>query len=111
MAGTVGWPAGLSKQPWQNEGFYLILSAALAAGLAVAVLGFDPIRLMFWANILQAVLAPVLVVLLLLVGNNRKIMGGQRIELLTNAGLLLTALILVASTALLFYELATGSAG
>ena len=29
MAGTFGWPAGLSKKPWQNEGFYLILTVAL----------------------------------------------------------------------------------
>src|SRR6266480_5247036 len=33
VAGTFGWPAGLSKKPWQNEGFYLILTAALAASL------------------------------------------------------------------------------
>jgi len=28
VAGTFGWPGALSKKPWQNEGFYLILSSA-----------------------------------------------------------------------------------
>src|SRR5205085_3862293 len=51
VAGTFGWPAGLSKKPWQNEGFYLILTAALVVSLVVALLGFNPIRLLFWANV------------------------------------------------------------
>ncbi len=43
VSGTVGWPAGLSRKPWQSEGFYLILTAALAVSVVVALLGFDPI--------------------------------------------------------------------
>ena len=33
VAGTFGWPAGLSKKPWQNEGFYLILTGALVVSM------------------------------------------------------------------------------
>ena len=58
VAGAVGWPHSLSKKPWQNEGFYLILTVALVVGLIIAALGFDPVQLMFWANVLQGVLAP-----------------------------------------------------
>jgi Mn2+/Fe2+ NRAMP family transporter len=90
VAGTFGWPSSLSKKPWQNEGFYLILTGALVIGLIIAVLGFDPIQLMFWVNVLQGVLSPVLVVLLILVGNNRKIMGVQRFGPAQNIGLGLT---------------------
>jgi hypothetical protein len=28
VAGSFGWPAALAKRPWQNEGFYLVLTAA-----------------------------------------------------------------------------------
>jgi Mn2+/Fe2+ NRAMP family transporter len=101
----------LSKKPWQNEGFYLILTGALVIGLIIAVLGFDPIQLMFWVNVLQGVLSPVLVVLLILVGNNRKIMGVQRFGLAQNAGLAVTALVMFSATALLFYGLLTGQGG
>jgi Mn2+/Fe2+ NRAMP family transporter len=111
VAGTFGWPSSLSKKPWQNEGFYLILTGALAVGLIIAVLGFDPIQLMFWVNVLQGVLSPVLVVLLILVGNNRKIMGVQRFGLAQNAGLAVTALVMFSATALLFYGLLTGQGG
>lgn len=111
VAGTFGWPASLWKKPWQNEGFYLILTVALVVSLILALLRLDPIQLMFWANVLQGVLSPVLVVFLLLVGNNRKIMRRYRLGRLTNAALILTALVMFAASALLFYGLITGQGG
>ena len=108
VAGTFGWPGALSKKPWQNEGFYLILTVALALSMALALLRFNPIQLIFWANVLAGVLAPVMVALILLVGNNRKIMRNARLGLLTNIGLALALLILLAGAALLFYGLVTG---
>jgi hypothetical protein len=109
ISGTFGWPASLWNKPWQNEGFYLILTGALLVNLVVSLLGIDPVQLMFWANVLQGVLTPVLVVLLLLVGNNRTIMGAYRLGRLTNIGLILIALVMAAATILLFYGLLFGS--
>ena len=111
VAGTVGWPSGLSKKPWQNEGFYLILTVGLAVSLLLALIGFDPVHLMFWANVLQGILSPVLVVLLVIIGNSQKVMGKEKLGLLTNAGLALGALVMFAASALLFYGLATGQSG
>ena len=108
VTGAFGWPASLAKKPWQNEGFYLILTVALGAGVILAALGFDPLGLIFWANIVQAFLAPILIVLVLLMGNNRKIMKDHRLGLLTNLALGLTAAILVAGASLLIYGLLTG---
>lgn len=111
VAGTFGWPAGLSKKPWQSEGFYLILTVAMLISLVVALLRFDPIQLMFWANVLNGVLSPVLVIYLLFVGNYRKIMRNRRMSWITNTGLVLTAIVMFAAAALLFYGLATGQGG
>lgn len=111
VAGAFGWSSGLSKRPWQNEGFYLILTVALVVGLIVALIGIDPIRLIFWANVLAGVMAPLLVIAILLVGNNRTIMKGQRLSLLNNFGLVLIAAILVVAVVLLLYGLITGHAG
>jgi NRAMP (natural resistance-associated macrophage protein)-like metal ion transporter len=111
VAGTVGWPSGLAKKPWQDEGFYLILSAALLVSLVIALLHFDPIRLIFWANVLAGVLAPVLIVYLFVIGNNRKVMRNQQFGLITNIGLVAAALVMFAAAALLFYGLATGQGG
>lgn len=108
VAGTFGWPASLWKKPWQNEGFYLILTVALSVSLVVALLGFDPIQLMFWANVLQGVLSPTLIVLILVIGNKRAVMKGFRFGKRLNATLILMALIMFTATALLVYGLLTG---
>ena len=111
VAGAFGWPAGLSKKPWQNEGFYLILTAALVVSIVVALLRFNPIQLIFWANVLSGVLAPILVMFIFLVGNNRKIMCEYTLGLVTNIGLAVTVVVLVVGAVLLFYGLATGQGG
>ena len=108
VSGTFGWTASLWRKPWQSEGFYLILTAALAASLVVALLGIDPLQLIFWANVLQGVLAPVLVVVLLLAGNNRAVMRGRRLGWPTNVLLGIAAAVLIVAAALFFYGLATG---
>ena len=111
VADTFGWPAGLSEQPWQAEGFYLVLTASLLVGLAFALLRIDPIKLIFYANIFTGVLAPIMVIYLLAIGNSRKIMGKYKLGWLTNFFLALTALVLIAGSVLFFYGLATGQGG
>ncbi len=109
VAGSIGWPTGLSKKPWQSEGFYIILTIALVVGIGVALTGLDPIQLMFWANVLNGVLAPVLVILLILVGNNIKIMTKEfRLSRLNTLALIITAVIMIVATSLLFFGLLTG---
>lgn len=108
VSGTFGWPGGLSRRPWQNEGFYLILTIALIVGIVVAMLRINPIQLLFWANILAGILAPLLVLAIFLVGNNRNVMDKHRLSKLTNLGLLLIIAILLVSVGLLVYGLMTG---
>ena len=111
VAGTFGWPAGLSNKPWQNEGFYLILTGALVVSMAIALIHLDPIKLIFWANVLSGVLAPILVIYVIVIGNNRKIMQKHRLGLITNIGLVATAVVMISAALLLFYGLATGQGG
>ena len=108
VAGTFGWPTGLSKKPWQSEGFYLILTVALIVSLALALIHIDPITLLFWANVFSGILSPILVFFLFLVGNNRKVMGKHRLSLLVNVGLVITVFVMTAAVILLFYGLSTG---
>ncbi len=79
--------------------------------MALALIRLDPIKLIFWANVLSGVLAPILVVYLFVIGNNRRIMQKHRLGLITNIGLLMTALVMFAAAILLFYGLAMGKGG
>ena len=84
---------------------------AYLVGMAFALLGVDPIKLSFFANVFTGVLAPVMVVYLMVIGNSREIMGEHRLGWLTNFFLAATALVLITGSALFFYGLATGQAG
>jgi NRAMP (natural resistance-associated macrophage protein)-like metal ion transporter len=108
VAGTIGWPAGLSKKPWQNEGFYLIISAALVLSMVLALLRLNPIQLLFWANVLNGVLAPILVIYVFMLGNSQRVMRGQRLGIATNIGLVVTVIVMVAAAIMLFYGLLSG---
>jgi len=111
VSNAFGWPASLWRKPWQSEGFYLILSVALVVGLIIALIGVNPISLIFWANVLQGTLAPVLVALLFFLGMSRRALGAHRLGRLTLLGLAVATALMFAATGLLFYGLATGQGG
>jgi Mn2+/Fe2+ NRAMP family transporter len=56
-------------------GFYAIVSAATLAGAVLTLTKVDPIAMLFWTAVINGFVAPPLLVLIMLVANNRKIMG------------------------------------
>ena len=75
VAELFGWRAGLEFTPRRAGRFYLVLSASILAGVLLHVVGTNPIRMLFLAAVVNGVLAPPLLLLVMLVGNNRAIMG------------------------------------
>jgi len=71
------WRAGLDHPFGRAPRFYLIMVLALSGGLALDLLHLNPIRMLFWSAVLNGLLAPPLMVLVMLVGNNREIMGAH----------------------------------
>ena len=59
----------------------------------------------------QGVLSPILVLMLWTIGNNRRIMGKNKLGLIIDVGLVATALVIFGASGLLFYGLATGQGG
>src|SRR5258706_10430267 len=111
VAGAFGWPSGLSRRLSQCEEFYLILTSTLIVGLVVALLHFNPIQLIFCSNVLVGVLAPILVIYVMIIGNNHKIMQNEPLTLVTNLFLVITVVVLAAADLLFFYGLVTGQGG
>jgi NRAMP (natural resistance-associated macrophage protein)-like metal ion transporter len=75
VAELFGWQSGLEFTPRRARRFYLVLSASILAGVLLPIVGTNPIRMLFLAAVVNGVLAPPLLVLVMLVGNNRAIMG------------------------------------
>ncbi len=75
MAETFGWKDGFEKKVRKAPGFYLTLTASMILGVVIALSGVDVIKALVLSQVLAGVIAPVLLVILLLICNNRKIMG------------------------------------
>ena len=77
VAEVFGWPAGLSLTPWRGRRFYLVLTGAVVVGMGMTFLQQSPVRMLFLSAVINGLLAPPLLALVMLVGGNRRIMGGH----------------------------------
>jgi NRAMP (natural resistance-associated macrophage protein)-like metal ion transporter len=73
-----GWRYGLYRRFARARSFYLMMSVTIAAGYALNfVRSISPVRALFYAAVVNGVLAAPLLVLLLLLCNNRKVLGNR----------------------------------
>ncbi len=85
LAELFRWSEGLDKKIWQARGFYIVLAGALAVGGAIALLHISPVTLMFWSQVLNGFLLPPLFLVLLLLGNDRRILRSYTNRFASNA--------------------------
>jgi NRAMP (natural resistance-associated macrophage protein)-like metal ion transporter len=77
VAETFGWHEGLERRFSQAHGFYAVIALSTLLGLALPLLHIDPIKALIYAAVLNGVVSVPLLALLLLVGNNKTILGTQ----------------------------------
>jgi NRAMP (natural resistance-associated macrophage protein)-like metal ion transporter len=75
IAEAFGWHEGLSKTFHQARGFYLVIAASMAIGLAMDFGGLDPIRGLYFAAILNGLAAPPLILVMMLLSNDERTVG------------------------------------
>lgn len=68
-------PEGLDKKLSQAYGFYGVIIIATVIGLVINFVGIDPIKALIMAAVVNGIVAPILMTVLLLISNNRRIMG------------------------------------
>ena len=94
VAETFGWKAGLGKRFGQATGFYLVIAAVSVVGLLVNFTPIGPIKMLYYAAMLNGVLAPPLLIIILLIGNNKTILGDHTNGTFSNALIGATAVIM-----------------
>jgi Mn2+/Fe2+ NRAMP family transporter len=77
VAEAARWRGSLADRPRRSRNFYAVIAAGLALGLGLDYAGFNAVSMLFWSAVLNGVLAPPLIVIVLLLTNNRKIMGAR----------------------------------
>jgi Mn2+/Fe2+ NRAMP family transporter len=75
LAETFNWEEGLDKKFHEAKGFYITLIISLFIGLMINAFGWNPIIALIYAAVLYGITAPVLILIILHICNNKLIMG------------------------------------
>jgi NRAMP (natural resistance-associated macrophage protein)-like metal ion transporter len=75
VAETAGLKAGLSKKPGRAPTFYGVIAISTLIGMSISLLGINPIKALYYAAAFNGIAAPALMVLVILIANNKDIMG------------------------------------
>jgi hypothetical protein len=47
------WKCGLENKPWEAQGFYSVIAAAIVLGLSIEFMEIDPISALFWSAVIN----------------------------------------------------------
>lgn len=98
-----GWKGGLDKKFHQAKAFYIIISFSLILGLSLNYVGITPIKALIYSAILYGLTAPVLIVIILHISNNKKIMGTHTNSRMSNIFGFAALILMTAAAVVLLY--------
>jgi NRAMP (natural resistance-associated macrophage protein)-like metal ion transporter len=70
-----GWKFGFDQKPGRAKQFYAVITVATLIGIAINFLNINPIQALFWTGVINGFLAPPLLVVIMLIANNKEVMG------------------------------------
>jgi Mn2+/Fe2+ NRAMP family transporter len=97
---TFGWKTGLEKKFGRAKAFYWTMIVSMTLGLLLDFAGVSPIKALLYTAILYGITAPVLIVVVIHIGNNKAVMGRFTNGRWSNIGWLTLALMMAAAVAL-----------
>jgi Mn2+/Fe2+ NRAMP family transporter len=71
----LGWAHSLHARPKDARAFYATIAVATLLGVALNFVGLDPVRSLYWAAVVNGVLAAPLMAVMMLIVTNPKAMG------------------------------------
>jgi NRAMP (natural resistance-associated macrophage protein)-like metal ion transporter len=91
---AVGGAEGLDRPLRRAPIFYVVIAGAMLVGLALDFVGIDPVRMLFYAAVLNGLAAPFLILLMLVLSRRREVLGSWRSGPLSVAFVVLTLVIM-----------------
>jgi NRAMP (natural resistance-associated macrophage protein)-like metal ion transporter len=76
VAETFEWKRGLDLKLLEAREFYTIIALATLGGVALDFSPIDPIRALFWSAVINGVIAVPIMVVMMLLADDAKVMGG-----------------------------------
>jgi NRAMP (natural resistance-associated macrophage protein)-like metal ion transporter len=84
VAETFGWECRLDDKPREAPHFYMVIAASTLLGMLINFSGINPMSALFWTAVINGLVSPPLLVVIMLVSNNKKVMGDKVNGLATN---------------------------
>ena len=78
MSEAFGWRQGLYRKLKQAYPFYGVIIISMLLGMLMNFLGMDPIKGLIYAAVLNGLVAPVILILIVQISDNKKIMGKRK---------------------------------
>ena len=101
LAEAMGWNRGLNERPHRAKLFYSVIALSTLVGMAINFAGINPITALVWTSVINGFLAPPILVVVMLIANNKAVLGKDVNGRLTNAvGWATTAAMFAAALAL-----------
>jgi Mn2+/Fe2+ NRAMP family transporter len=71
---ALGWRSGLNENPWEAVRFYVLISGAMMVAASLNFIRMNPVKALYWSQVLAGALTVPILIFILLVSNDRRIM-------------------------------------
>ena len=95
---------GLDKNLKQARAFYTLILLSTGVGVGLDFVGINPVKALYWTAVINALLAPFLLVAIVVVASDRKLMQGQPSSRLGWAVVAITTVAMFAAGVAMFVE-------
>jgi len=72
---ALGWATGLGRSPREAKAFYGTIAISTVIGVGITFVDIDPIKALFWAAVLNGVIAVPLMVMIMIMAMEPRVMG------------------------------------
>ena len=77
LSESLGWKFGLYRKLKEANAFYGVIIISTLVGVGLNFVGINPIKALLYSAVANALVAPVVLVLIVLLSSNRKVMGDR----------------------------------
>ena len=106
IADTFGWREGMDEKVSDAKGFYIVFLFSLLFGDLIGILpGINAVDALYYSQVLDGILIPVLIAILFFISNNKKIMGKYTPGKFNNIFSVFAFLVTLSLTVIMFYQL------
>jgi Mn2+/Fe2+ NRAMP family transporter len=103
LSESFGWKYGLYRKLREANAFYGVIIISTFIGLMINFSGLDPIKALIYSGVANALIAPVVLILIVRMSNNKKIMGERTNHpLVGGLGWLITIVMIISGGAAIY---------